>query len=233
MFGKNAPCPNAELNFAFRFSNLLNLNLNFAFGSVRFRFEPISRTGPCHHYYGATVFCDYDLSFGKAKAEASGEGVDDSSDADDEGEGDSIGSQVSDEEAELSDAASMTSFIDQQSASDDDEEEYSEPSVSDEGQEDTKAQFAAVYDVDMDEIFGNGNESVYSVPKRKMPPKHEAAAWPRKNPRSTKGKHVSIRVSITAVNGEDHFRSLKLGTGSGQAQVPGHFLGVAAWDPKG
>jgi hypothetical protein len=118
--------------------------------------------------YGPTVFADYDLDFGKAEAEASGEGVDASSDADDEGEGDSLGSQDSDdEEAELSDAPSMTSFIDPQSASDDDEE-YTQPAASDDGQEedgqeeDAKAQFAQAYDVDMDEIFGDesANESV-------------------------------------------------------------------------
>jgi hypothetical protein len=37
--------PNPELILGFRFSDFPNLNLNFAFSSVRFGFEPISRTG--------------------------------------------------------------------------------------------------------------------------------------------------------------------------------------------
>ncbi|KAJ6480528.1 hypothetical protein C8R47DRAFT_1074275 [Mycena vitilis] len=36
-FRKKKLWPNAEPNFRFRFGHLLNLNLNFAFGSVRFR----------------------------------------------------------------------------------------------------------------------------------------------------------------------------------------------------
>jgi hypothetical protein len=38
-----------EPNFRFKFSNLLNLNLNFRFSSVRFEFEPQSRTELAHH----------------------------------------------------------------------------------------------------------------------------------------------------------------------------------------
>jgi hypothetical protein len=62
--------------------------------------------------YGEDVFANYDLDFGKADAEASGEG-NDLDDADDEGEGDIIGSEDSDEEAESSDIGSVTSFIDE------------------------------------------------------------------------------------------------------------------------
>jgi hypothetical protein len=40
---------NLEPNFAFRFGDFLNLNLNLAFGSVQFRFEPEIRTGLEHH----------------------------------------------------------------------------------------------------------------------------------------------------------------------------------------
>ncbi|KAJ6517399.1 hypothetical protein C8R47DRAFT_1063086 [Mycena vitilis] len=53
-FRKKKNWPNAEPNFRFRFGHSLNLNLNFAFGSVRFRFEPIFRTEPCHHYVDGT-----------------------------------------------------------------------------------------------------------------------------------------------------------------------------------
>jgi hypothetical protein len=36
--------PNLELNLRFRLGDFPNLNLNFAFSSVRFAFEPIPRT---------------------------------------------------------------------------------------------------------------------------------------------------------------------------------------------
>jgi hypothetical protein len=59
----------------------------------------------------------------------------------------------------MSDAGSIKSFIEEQSASDDDEE-YAEAAPSDDGQEDTKAQFAAAYDVTMGEIFDASDEDL-------------------------------------------------------------------------
>src|ERR1700761_5055089 len=61
--------------------------------------------------YGKTVFQKYDLDFGEADDKASSTGVNQPFDADDEGDGDSIGSADSEEDTELSDGASMTSFI--------------------------------------------------------------------------------------------------------------------------
>ncbi|KAJ7437732.1 hypothetical protein FB451DRAFT_1193049 [Mycena latifolia] len=136
--------------------------------------------------FGPTVFADYDLDFGIADAEASGEDVD----ADDEGEGDIVGSEDSDDEGETSDTGSIASFIDNEDASggEQNDSEYDEqddgmhsddpasgdnPASGDDltsGEEqdgdqdgtwDGQAQFAAEYDIDMEEeIFGDGNNSV-------------------------------------------------------------------------
>jgi hypothetical protein len=38
-----------EPNFRFRFGDFLKVNLNLAFSSVQFRFEPIVQTGLCQH----------------------------------------------------------------------------------------------------------------------------------------------------------------------------------------
>ncbi|KAJ7210654.1 hypothetical protein C8J57DRAFT_1733535 [Mycena rebaudengoi] len=116
--------------------------------------------------YGEAVFANYDLDFGKADAEASAEGVDD---ADDEGEGDVVGSEDSDEAAESSDAGSVASFLNDEDASD---AEHDDPMSGDDnsydneepdGTWDVQAQFAAAYDVNMggleDEIFGSGSDS--------------------------------------------------------------------------
>ncbi|KAJ7239829.1 hypothetical protein C8J57DRAFT_1563154 [Mycena rebaudengoi] len=90
-------------------------------------------------------------------------------DADDEGEGDSVGSQDSDEDVELSDAGSIASFIsNDDSGSDDDEDGMADHAAGDEdnqqdGDWDGTAQFAAAYDIDMNEnddeqqIFGDGS----------------------------------------------------------------------------
>ncbi|KAJ6524023.1 hypothetical protein B0H19DRAFT_1276713 [Mycena capillaripes] len=110
--------------------------------------------------YGEAVFGDYDLDFGKADAEASGEG-DDLDDADDEGEGDSIGSEDSDEEAESSDVGSDDPMSGNAAAS----------GHKQDGDEDgtwaAQAEFAAAYDVPMDglqrQIFGDSNDSDDSV----------------------------------------------------------------------
>ncbi|KAJ7493520.1 hypothetical protein FB451DRAFT_1164417 [Mycena latifolia] len=135
--------------------------------------------------FGPTVFTDYDLDFGTADAEASGEDVD----ADDEGEGDIVGSEDSDDEGETSDTSSVASFINNDGASDgeQDDSEYGkqdggmhsndsasgdDPASGDDlasGEEqdgnqdgawDGQVQFAAEYDIDMAEVFGNGNDSV-------------------------------------------------------------------------
>ncbi|KAJ7267804.1 hypothetical protein C8J57DRAFT_1469258 [Mycena rebaudengoi] len=90
-------------------------------------------------------------------------------DADDEGEGDSVGGQDSDEDVELSDAGSIASFIsNDDSGSDDDEDGMADHAAGDEdnqqdGDWDGTAQFAAAYDIDMNEnddeqqIFGDGS----------------------------------------------------------------------------
>ncbi|KAK6975006.1 hypothetical protein R3P38DRAFT_3213904 [Favolaschia claudopus] len=118
--------------------------------------------------YGEQVFSQYDLNFGTAE---SGKASDaDDEDKDGEGEGDSIGSQDSDgeEEIDISDVASMASFIDSDTeGSADDEEDYNGSGASDGAGEadghasqhpmsdddaDRKAQFAAAYDIDMDQL---------------------------------------------------------------------------------
>ncbi|KAJ7898164.1 hypothetical protein B0H14DRAFT_2557208 [Mycena olivaceomarginata] len=110
--------------------------------------------------YGETVFGNYDLDFGKERE-------DESSDTDDEGEGDSIGSQDSDEEeaAEQSNAASMASFLSDDAS--DGEEEYDPAATAEEAASDgdfRAAEFAAAYDVDMEqEIFGDSDDSDDSV----------------------------------------------------------------------
>ncbi|KAJ7671749.1 kinase-like domain-containing protein [Mycena rosella] len=68
--------------------------------------------------FGDAIFVDYDLDFGTADAEVSSEGVGEGVDADDEGEGDVVGSEDSDEDAETSDTGSVASFIDDEGASD-------------------------------------------------------------------------------------------------------------------
>ncbi|KAJ7714773.1 hypothetical protein B0H14DRAFT_2644342 [Mycena olivaceomarginata] len=106
--------------------------------------------------YGETVFSEYDLDFGKEQDE-------ESSDADDEGEGESLGSQDSDEEeeAEQSDAASMASFVSDNVS--DGEEDY-DPAATDGAASDgdfKAAEFAAAYDVDMEqEIFGSDDSDI-------------------------------------------------------------------------
>ncbi|KAJ7495511.1 hypothetical protein FB451DRAFT_1164239 [Mycena latifolia] len=115
----------------------------------------------------------------RADAEASGEDVD----ADDEGEGDIIGSEDSDDEGETSDTGSVASFINNDGTSDgeQDDGEYGEQDGGmhsdnsgsgddlalgeeqdgdQDGAWDGQAQFAAEYDIDMAEVFGNGNDSV-------------------------------------------------------------------------
>ncbi|KAJ7468154.1 hypothetical protein FB451DRAFT_1369170 [Mycena latifolia] len=103
--------------------------------------------------------------------------------ADAEGEGDIIGSEDSDDEGETSDTGSIASFINNDGTSDgeQDDREYgeqdggmhSDDSASgddlasgeeqdsdQDGSWDGQAQFAAEYDIDMTEVFGNGNDSV-------------------------------------------------------------------------
>ncbi|KAJ7448032.1 hypothetical protein FB451DRAFT_1411598 [Mycena latifolia] len=130
--------------------------------------------------FGPTVFTNYDLDFGIADAEALGEDVD----ADDEGEGDIVGSEDSDDEGETSDTGSVASFINNKDTSggEQDDGKYDEqdggmhsddPASGDDltsgkeqdgdqdGTWDGQAQFAAEYDIDMEEeIFGNGNDSI-------------------------------------------------------------------------
>ncbi|KAJ6565914.1 hypothetical protein DFH09DRAFT_1472729 [Mycena vulgaris] len=119
--------------------------------------------------YGETVFADYDLDIGQAASTA---GVD----ADDEGEGDIVGSEDSDEEGESSDAGSVASFIDDAGASDaeqddtmyEEEEDFGDAQDGDEGATaGNQADFAAAFDVDMDmerEIFGSNSDSDESDP---------------------------------------------------------------------
>ncbi|KAJ7260736.1 hypothetical protein C8J57DRAFT_1720052 [Mycena rebaudengoi] len=119
--------------------------------------------------YGAAVFEQYDLDFGAGDANESTDGADQTADTDDEGEGDSVGSQDSDEDIELSDAGSIASFIsNDDSGSDDDEDGMADHAAGDEdnqqdGDWDGTAQFAAAYDIDMNEnddeqqIFGDGS----------------------------------------------------------------------------
>jgi hypothetical protein len=119
--------------------------------------------------YGETVFADYDLDFGQAASTA---GVD----ADDEGEGDDVGSEDSDEEGDSSDVGSVASFIDDAGASDaeqddamyEEEEDFGDAQDGDEGANaGNQADFAAAFDVDMDEereIFGSDPDSDESEP---------------------------------------------------------------------
>jgi hypothetical protein len=116
--------------------------------------------------YGKTVFDAYDLDFGKADADPKASSkANETSDADDEGDGDSIGSEDSDEDTELSDAASMTSFISDHDASDDEQDDgmYGEDdgrgedeqhedagSGEDDAGEDGTTQFPEAYDIDME-----------------------------------------------------------------------------------
>ncbi|KAJ7252265.1 hypothetical protein C8J57DRAFT_1722914 [Mycena rebaudengoi] len=116
--------------------------------------------------YGATVFGDYDLDFEPAVSTA---GVD----ADDEGEGDVVGSEDSEEEGESSDARSAGSFINDAGASEgeqddamyEEEEDVGDAQTSDDGgaTAGNQASFAAAFDVDMEnterEIFGSGSDS--------------------------------------------------------------------------
>ncbi|KAF7336360.1 hypothetical protein MVEN_02184500 [Mycena venus] len=138
--------------------------------------------------YGKTVFDNYDLDFGEADAKAGSKGVVETSDADDEGDGDSIGSKDSDEDTELSDAASMASFISHDHGASDDEQDDDmygeddeqadamsaeedagsgeEPNAAEDGSWDGRTQFAEVYDIDMEKedlaaaIFDDSDESV-------------------------------------------------------------------------
>ncbi|KAK7065034.1 hypothetical protein R3P38DRAFT_2827642 [Favolaschia claudopus] len=96
--------------------------------------------------YGRMVFADYDLNFDEAEGNADVEDADGNAE-DEEGEGDSIGSQDSEEEAEMDDAASIGSFLDDDDAEgstdeEDDDQEY-------EQRDD---------DEDMEEIFGNDSD---------------------------------------------------------------------------
>ncbi|KAJ6603413.1 hypothetical protein DFH09DRAFT_1124342 [Mycena vulgaris] len=117
--------------------------------------------------YGETVFADYDLDFEALTA----------GDADDEGEGDIVGSEDSEEEGDSSDAGSVASFLDDAGASDgeqdadamyEDDTAFGEAQDSDEDDEGdegatagNQADFAAAFDVDMDmddterQIFGS------------------------------------------------------------------------------
>ncbi|KAJ7681109.1 hypothetical protein B0H17DRAFT_1206054 [Mycena rosella] len=112
--------------------------------------------------FGDAVFADYDLDFGTADAEASSEGVGEGIDVDDEGEGDVVGSEDSDEDAEMSDAGSIASFID----SEHDDGMHGNDTASGEEQDgdqdgpwDGQAEFAAEYDIDMEgEIFGDDSD---------------------------------------------------------------------------
>ncbi|KAJ7278691.1 hypothetical protein C8J57DRAFT_1465053 [Mycena rebaudengoi] len=111
--------------------------------------------------YSATVFGDYDLDFEPAASTA---GVD----ADDEGEGDVVGSN---EEGESSDARGVGSFIDDAGASEaeqddtmyDEEEDFGDAQTSDEdgATAGNQASFAAAFDVEMEnterEIFGGSD----------------------------------------------------------------------------
>ncbi|KAJ7612046.1 hypothetical protein DFH06DRAFT_1345240 [Mycena polygramma] len=136
--------------------------------------------------FGDTVFAAYDLDFGTDEAEASGKGV--GEDADDEGEGDIVGSEDSEDDSEASDAGSVASFVVDDGASDidkdadaygehdddmsgededadgEDDDDMSGDAASGEeqgGTWDGKAAFAAEYDVDMSEReSSSGEESV-------------------------------------------------------------------------
>jgi hypothetical protein len=92
-------------------------------------------------------------------------------DADDEGEGDVVGSEDSDEEGESSDARRVGSFIDDAGASEaeqddamyEEEEDFGDAQTSDEGgaTAGNQASFAAAFDVEMEnterEIFGGSD----------------------------------------------------------------------------
>ncbi|KAJ7127456.1 hypothetical protein C8R43DRAFT_1134711 [Mycena crocata] len=153
----------------------------FVPGSTDFFSRRSENTLPIDHLtqkYGAAVFAQYDLDFGPTDA-AESEGINEASEADDEGEGDSVGSQDSDEDIELSDAGSMASFISHDNSASDDDQEYEEGDQQDavpgdyehtehtEQNEDTAggykhaeqienwdgmAQFAEAYDVDMRQL---------------------------------------------------------------------------------
>ncbi|KAJ6628552.1 hypothetical protein B0H10DRAFT_2209467 [Mycena sp. CBHHK59/15] len=124
--------------------------------------------------YGETVFAAYDLDFGKADTSVSTKSFDG---ADDEGEGDDIGSEDSDEESESSDVGSVASVIAEDSAPDSEEDDsmsgeedtslgmitWHEEDRDQDGTWDGQAEFAAAYNISMggleDEIFSNGYDS--------------------------------------------------------------------------
>jgi hypothetical protein len=103
--------------------------------------------------YGKTVFAEYDLNFVEADDDTK---ADETADADDEGDGDSIDSKDSDEDPDLSDAASMASFISDHDASDNEQDdgmygEDEDASGEDDAGEDGATQFADEYDIDMEQ----------------------------------------------------------------------------------
>ncbi|KAK7041208.1 hypothetical protein R3P38DRAFT_3453465 [Favolaschia claudopus] len=113
--------------------------------------------------YGHKVFAEYDLDFEEKASDADNE--------DEEGEGDSIGSKDSDDEdINLSDAASMESFIDDADADADgsSDNEEDDGDVASDGEldavadadhdADMRAQLASAYDIVMD------NEDLISFP---------------------------------------------------------------------
>ncbi|KAJ7256053.1 hypothetical protein C8J57DRAFT_1721614 [Mycena rebaudengoi] len=115
--------------------------------------------------YGEAVFANYDLDFGTGDAEASTEGVDD---ADDEGDGDIVGSEDSDEEAGSSDGSSVASFLDDEDTSDAEQDDPMSGREEEEGTWDGQADFAAAYDVSMGElenqIFGDSESDSETSP---------------------------------------------------------------------
>ncbi|KAJ7111707.1 hypothetical protein C8R44DRAFT_742091 [Mycena epipterygia] len=120
--------------------------------------------------YGAQVFVDYDLDYEKVKSTKAGLAANATSDDED---GDSVGSQDSDDEGSLGDQESMGSFLSESDGGEDDDAEFVDEGQDTGGQgeqmasddeEGHRAAFAAEFDIPMDletEIFGgSGDESI-------------------------------------------------------------------------
>lgn len=115
--------------------------------------------------YGEAVFADYDLDFAPEEDDPDVLSDEENVDIDEEGEGDSVGSQDSDEDAGESDAGSVKDFFDDAGASMDEDADYDED-AEDEGvadAEDSDEDEGALDDdhnMDLEaEIFGSDSDS--------------------------------------------------------------------------
>lgn len=115
--------------------------------------------------YGEAVFADYDLDFAPEEDDPDVLSDEENVDIDEEGEGDSVGSQDSDEDAGESDAGSVKDFFDDAGASMNEDADYDED-AEDEGvadAEDSDEDEGALDDdhnMDLEaEIFGSDSDS--------------------------------------------------------------------------